>query len=57
MRRDVDVFRVELAQLVDDVIHFLDAVPFQRWENFKRKRGAFAILNQVNYFHIRMLFG
>ena len=52
MRGDVDVLRIELTQLVDDIIHFLDAVSLQRRQDLEREGRALTIIDQVDYSHI-----
>jgi hypothetical protein len=53
----VDVFRVELAQLVDGAVHHVDAGALQGRQDFEREGGFLRIFYQINYFHSVFLLG
>ena len=54
---DIDVFRIKLFQLINDIIHLLDAIALQGGQDLKRERCALALVYQVYYFHFITFFG
>ena len=52
----INVFRIELFQFINHIVHFLYAVPFQGRKYFKWESSRFTAVYQIDDFHILIIF-